>query len=534
MADPTVALNVRGPAVGTTTVDPIHSAVELGRFQIEMNQARLQQHQFMARQRAGEIMSAAPSLEAGLDAVAKDPLAGPFAGELVGQYRQAAYFQRQYNESVTKETTSALEAAHKASPSLFHDPDQWNSSVNSIFKSLSPEAQRRAGPAFQAMTSGLYDGLPADQAARQAEWSKRVYAFTLGSQVTPETIRGITGQITPAFHELEGPEGEKLPSIVGAPLGGRTVATPLTILQPPGSPTAQPAPAQPTAQPAPGAPVQPAAQPAPGQAPAPILTPPPPQEVPLRGQTTFEKKSSEGLAKSFTDTVDEVNSAAKGVGALTNSMDAIQDLMGFFRTGAWAQSRENVAMFIRGASNTLGIPKEQQDKFVAQIMGADSARALSAQQEFEMLINRYSVQQLTEVAKGTGRIMRPEVDAFMSGLGKFKEPEAIMDYINRQGRPLVQGIYDRVQHFPEFEALVKARKANPGSFESWYLQTHHTTPDRLPTITSNGVPIGPRPMSSALGAGEAPRPQVTVGPDGQLRPVQPQQTPGTPGAAAAH
>jgi hypothetical protein len=229
--------------------------------------------------------------------------------------------------------------------------------------------------------------------------------------------------------------------------------------------------------------------------------------------------------ENYGETVKDVNDAAKDVGAMTNRMDTIQDTLRDFRAGGWASKRESIAQFMRGVFNTLGTTKEVQDKMIGQVMNAPGEKSLAAQQVFRAMINQYAIAQLKEVAQGTGRVMKSEVDAFMRGLSENMEPGAIMDYINRQGRPIVQMAYDKVQHFPEFDALVKAKRENPGNFESWYLTNKQTTRDRLPTVTKQGVPIGPRPVSEALGGPKPEQPAVMVDPQtGRLVPVQPQQS----------
>src|SRR5258708_26964876 len=203
--DPQISLGVKPPA----PVDLGASLGTVGSFagiQNQLNTNRLFQQTFAARQRAGQILSASPDLEQGLDQLYRDPVTAPFAAETANAVRQGQQTFAEINRlrAVTageqqKQAQDGLHAAvGQALPAIIDNPSNatWDAVIDAQLKTLSPSARAAVGPALDSLKTSLLSGIPSDPSAARAEFSKRAAALSLASVFTPEALAAVVGRPT--------------------------------------------------------------------------------------------------------------------------------------------------------------------------------------------------------------------------------------------------------------------------------------------------------------------------------------------------
>lgn len=220
--DPQISLDA-----GAGTANPLSVVETYADIQNKLNQNRLFQQQFAAKQKAGQIIAASPDLETGFTNMTKDPLVAPFAGEIISNYRQSAMFLTQQQGLIQDQSQSGLQAVLKGLTGGLQDPSMFDSIVKAQMATLSPSAKANVGPAVDAMRTALTAGLPKDPQAALAIYRKRLAATLIGSGVTPDAIAGVLGK--PGQQTLGGytrPTLQAPPQGVDAMPGGAIVGAP--------------------------------------------------------------------------------------------------------------------------------------------------------------------------------------------------------------------------------------------------------------------------------------------------------------------
>lgn len=237
--DPTIPLGVQ-PMGGGAQANPLAMISQWAQLQNAMNQNKLFQQTFAARQRAGQILSSAPDMETGLASLMQDPLTAPFAGETINAVRQSQLTLAQTQGMIQEQAESGLDGFFKSLPGVLADPseDTWNNLLQSRLATLSPQVQARVSPAIDSMKKSLLSGLPEDPAQRQAVFTQRLTGLTLAGGFSPEGMKQLMG--TPGTVDV----GGGIQPTVERPiqLGGETVpvgqafpkSLPPTITQGPG------------------------------------------------------------------------------------------------------------------------------------------------------------------------------------------------------------------------------------------------------------------------------------------------------------
>lgn len=192
--DPTIPLGVR-PVAAPAQVNPFEMIGQWAQIQNAMNQNKLFQQTFAARQKAGMILANAPDLETGLSALMQDPITAPFAAETINSVRQGQLTLTQLQGAIQTQSKDGLEAFMKALPTVFADPteDTWNGITNATLSTLSPQARARVEPAIGSLKRALMDGLPDDPAAKKATFGQRLTGMMLASGFTPDGIKQLVG-----------------------------------------------------------------------------------------------------------------------------------------------------------------------------------------------------------------------------------------------------------------------------------------------------------------------------------------------------
>lgn len=209
--DPSISLGVKVP-------DMLGTIKSYADVQNTLNQNKLFQQTFSARQRAGQILSQAPDMETGLAELYKDPVTAPFAGETVNQVRQGqqtlADIQLKHQQAETSSAEAGKIGTEQAKlgqemsssglqgalahglPAIIDNPSEatWNNVMAGQLKGLSPQAQRAVAPALDLVKQSLLSDLPDDPVGRVDTVKRRAAALALGSGFTPEALAGIAGK----------------------------------------------------------------------------------------------------------------------------------------------------------------------------------------------------------------------------------------------------------------------------------------------------------------------------------------------------
>lgn len=203
--DPSISLQAKVPES-----NPLTMISNFATLQNTLNQNRLFQQTFAARQRAGQILSQSPDLEQGLEQLYRDPVTAPFAAETANAVRagQQTFADIQRLRAVTageqqKQATDGLQAAvGHGLPAIIENPSDstWDTVMEAQLKVLSPSARAAVEPALRSLKTSLLADLPDDPDEAKAMVKKRAAALSLGSGFTPEALAAVAGK--PAVLDL--------------------------------------------------------------------------------------------------------------------------------------------------------------------------------------------------------------------------------------------------------------------------------------------------------------------------------------------
>jgi hypothetical protein len=376
------------------------------------------------------------------------------------------------------------------------------------FQLLSPEAQQRAGPAFDTYIRGLTDNLPVNTPenpnAAQQEFQQRAIAANWGAGVSPDVMRGIFGLPAPAQVDYTAPSGAKYPGYMVSQPGQAPYWTPF------GSPSGSLA--APGGIP-PGAPGAPAASY--GQGPAPGIVGTSPGTAgdfgpgPMHGPTTAQSEFMKQQAETYKDLNTDMNTMANGIFPAVRELNTLQDSLQRFLAGPGATLRGKESDIIGTLGTAFGLSPEAMQPLVQKAMAGGT---LDAQQLFHAVVNRVALQQLKSDVQGTGRVMKSEVDSALANISENMTPQTLERYLNTQVRGALMRDYDRVSQFKNFQTEYTAGHVNAGDFPMWYAE-RAMPDDRLAHTTTGGIDIGPRPEGEAMGVSKTPTgPQFTYDP----------------------
>jgi hypothetical protein len=157
MPDPNIALGIRVPQ--SDAVNPLGTLSQFAQVQNALNQNKLFQQQFAAKQRMGQIFAQSADPEAALATIMKDPVAAPFAGEAMNSYRQGMLALTQQHGQELSQNDSALSGYLKAATSAMSDPSMLPSVTKRVLATLPPNVRERVAPAIDAVNDSLVTGL---------------------------------------------------------------------------------------------------------------------------------------------------------------------------------------------------------------------------------------------------------------------------------------------------------------------------------------------------------------------------------------
>jgi hypothetical protein len=524
--DPNISLAAAPP-------DPGKLLGTIGQFaniQNAINQNRLFQQTFAARQKAGQILAGAPDMETGLQNLLKDPVTAPFAGETINSIRTSQQTLADIGrlQAVTAgerqhQNQTGMEAFYKSLGPILADPREevYQNIVNANLATLSPSAREDLAPAFNSIHTALMVGLPTDPAQRRAAFNQRLAAFMSGGGITPESINSITG--TPQLFKFGGYDqpGIMRPGTVG---GG------ISFSGPPIGETAPPANVQgdfglggaPTVARLPGGLPSGSSLPlgtAPGVTPAgPPATPPPagvtaptasnslgavrpPSQPPLTGLTRQQQKYTDQRMDAMGKYEENLDDRVLTGGTFRRNMDEIISAAKEAQTGGGADAFMKMGQLLQA----IGFNNVTVDKI--------ANGSLKASQVIDKASLTNTMNQLKQQLTGIGgsRINQQEFVAQLSKNPNLAtDPRAIVQVFN-----LWNDFYNR--DVAEQKALDQYKNSG-GDISRWpsqWMQSDFMKSFAPGTpITGEGVKgIGPAKPAGA-GAGNAPS-GYRLAPDGQ-------------------
>ena len=475
--DPSISLGLNPPAA------PANPLASLGAFadvQDKLNQITLFRQTFAARQKAGQILAAAPDLDTGLHNLMSDPLTAPFSGEIVNQARQGMLATAQYQHEVGTMAQDGFTSAMKAISAGITDPSMMPGIIKAQKDLMSPLQLERDGPALDHVMSALTDNLPKGPDGKYTAdamplFQKNVAAMSMAAGVTPDVIRASSGTLAPQTVQTTGPGGEAQTQIIGGPAaGGGASAGGL------GRGTAGVS--------AGGNPL------APGMI--------------ASGPSATREAEMKGIGDTGATIQADMANKAASMPIQMKRLDAILETMNKsdgFQPGGFADLRADGAKLLQGLKNSgmAGIDQKMIDSV--------ANGSLKNTQEFSALIGRLAIQQLSQDAKGQGRALSPEVNFTMEQIKNTQDPATILQLMN-MARYQYQVQYDQSQKFMDFkQQLAKGDPAVKGldlaDFPSYYNKNFGKTP--LPAANEGGgMPLAPTPEAKVRGASDSEKPKT--------------------------
>lgn len=225
--DPSISLGVTAPPQAAN--NPLQMVGQFANIQNALNQNRLFQQSFAARQRAGEIMATAPDTETGLNDLYRDPLVAPFAPQIINTVREgqqtAANIAKLHQDTLRSQyetAQSGLGAFYKTLGPVMQDPSQWNSIVEANLSVMPPELRARVAPAFESIRKGLVGDNPTRDV-----FQGRIAGLMMAGGIHKDDIAAQAGTVLPQFVDITTPSGQKQTVLTGGPVAGAGSLRPL-------------------------------------------------------------------------------------------------------------------------------------------------------------------------------------------------------------------------------------------------------------------------------------------------------------------
>lgn len=471
-------------------------------IQNRLNQNRLFQQTFAARQRAGEIMAGSSDTESAIKNLMADPLVAPFAGETINYLRESNLALIQAQGAQQTQAREGYDAVIKSLPTVMADPSRWDSVVSANLVTLSPSARARVEPAIGSLRDALFDDLPKDPNLARTIFNQRLSGVLIGGGITPDQIKGILGtpyqlnrggvtefgvQAPPQLGGAAIPANTRsmtlAPTITDIPLS--TGATAKVIVGGGGNDLGGGTPGASSPRP-------PVRSPA-GSGSAAISpqdkavddelhgVPPPPGSLDSAvaqgnvnalggrilgvGPSAAQQKAMEKTGEVGGDIAKDMADQAQHLPLAMQRVDQMAGSLHDFLAGGGAKAGAAVIKMAQALDRFgLNIDIPNIEKKLQENVGA--------QQVFEANIRPEMVSILKESAQGTGRVMKPEVDAFMKAMDSTTDPRAMLTLLN-QMKSRYQIGFDQSQKFSDFKGKINSgdpsvQGLDLSDFNQWY------------------------------------------------------------------
>lgn len=208
--DPSISLDVtggrQGVGAGGQGSNPLELVGNIAATQERLNQIKLFNQTFQARQAAGQILATAPDLDSGIKELQRNPLTSAFAPELAASAASTAATLTGRAGAQQQQGFDAFHQLVGGLPAVLQDKTQWPALTGSVLQLTSPEARPQVAKSMQYLQSALNDPMPDGSPVTQVEMNKRLAGWSIA-----------------------GGFGDAVPRILGAPgaqtIGGATVPT---------------------------------------------------------------------------------------------------------------------------------------------------------------------------------------------------------------------------------------------------------------------------------------------------------------------
>ncbi len=432
--DFSVALGVKTPELHPgNALGAVNDIAGLQKTLTELQGTRLT---LAAKQKAGQIMATAPSLDEGIQALHQDPEVSGFIPDVIATLQSVSSAQTAQAGERQTQATSGLNAVMSGLLPALNDPSTFDADIAARMPTLSPSAQQAVTAALPGLRKSLFDGLSKDDPALAAQqYQQRLAALMVGSGLSPDGVRAATGTLPPQVINTTDSEGRPVTMQVGGSMTGGS------------------------------------------------------EGVISKGPTTAEaaQLASEGLTAG--ETTKEMSAISENLPGALQTINNAVEMLGKIKPGGGADLRVNAGkalQFFKNAGAT-GIT----DDLINQVANGD----LAASQTLTAVMRNFVTNQLKEASQGTGSgRIKSEVDAFLSMADITTDPGALANILNMAEKSL-RLEYDRAKTYQEFQKEVKvpgseASAYGPSGFFNWYDSTHLNLSD-LPTATDSGQTMEP-------------------------------------------
>lgn len=485
--DPTISLaagqGLQAPQSILSGVNPADSMLRFAQVQNALNQNRLFQQEFGAKQVAGEIISSAPDMATAQQRLLGDPRTAAFAGSIINTMRQLdltnaqiAQTQAQTVKTSSEVSASALGQFLKMMPTIYNDPNQWAPSAKAVLSTIPPGAQQtNSAAALESIREGLFHNVPVDPAGSPMgmgavnQFRQNAMAMMLPT-ISPEMLSMVTGAVRPQITDVPSAMGATSRVVVGGV--GNTLAGPP-------SPNRANSPLAATGSPGIGGPTA--------------------GVVLGTGPGTEKQQEMSGYGKIASDIAEDMSARQENLPENIRRLDIMNQAIGQAQLGGWANFRGEVGRFLQGARNAGAswIPQSTIESI------ANSS--LSGTQLFDAEVKPLLLAQLKEVA--AGRFLKPEVEGYFQAMSSTTDPRVVMDLLN-QARYALQTGYNQAQAYPQFKDLLErgdpsVRGLHAADFFAWWNKTQ-ARPGGYPQVTPGGMNLSPTTPQEVMGLRSPP------------------------------
>lgn len=455
-----IALGVKAPEPsGLAAINPLDLANQL--IGIQRNNIALQNDQQVlgARQRAGEIMNAAPSFNEGIQAIAKDPQVSSYLPDYIATLQGANASMTAMQGAQQDQTFSARDKMLQILGSGMQDPRTLSRMMHSALDSMSPAARKGNEKFMQAIFDSVGQGLDdanLTPAERGQLYQQRLSSIMLGSGLG-ETAFATRG-VTPPSQTLVpgvGPGGTAatvhfggLPELGGGQpyvMGEKGAPTPGEIDKQTGGVT------------------PPVRGLSPGQ----------------QAQQAADVKYGEELTRQAQNDIDIYPDLHK--------LDVIDQALSNFQAGGGADVRAELGKTLQGLKNAgIPVPDSVINKVANMKPGEEDKNSLAATQIFKSLAAPLALRSMTGDIQGQARL--PEIEAYKDMLSETNDPETLRTLLGT-ARQMIQYRYDRAKSVGEFRR--KLSKGDPSvegmtmmDYPEWRAENFS---GELPDLTAGGL-----------------------------------------------
>jgi hypothetical protein len=450
--DPDISLQVaggggQGAPAAPAAVNPLGITSGLVNTMTGIQQLRQLNMTLQARQRASEIIASSPDMDTAIQGILHDPIAAFGSGETINQFRQSQLAMTQVQGEVQKQATSGMEATLHGLTGALNDPRMFNPTVQAYLQTLSPAARAEVAPAVDSLKRGLVD-----TATSPGDYQNNLAALLMGSGISPDTIRGVTGALPPTVATGPyGPGGAQTPAIIGGPAAGG--ASPSLYAPPPST--------------------------AGGPAPVPAGAGGP--QGPSQATTAFNTKR----AQDITDELNSLDERAQVGGTILNTLTEARNAQQLMKAGGGASTYAKVGQL----AQALGAPQDLVDR----LANGD----LAASQEFTKLMVNTTMGQIQNQVPPGSKLNQQEFKVFNANNPNLDTDPRAIDKIFDFWTRIYNRDYQEQQQFsaarkePGFDVLDWPARWQKYQHDTGMIQpSTGLAGSQQPAVPAGGVPAG--------------------------------------------